>query len=218
MLQSIRGSLQEPTPGSGTRRIQAYAKRAADDEQRTVIYAPAPEIEEPEARAAQIKQHEVKLHGGTPGCPGCNAIQTGKGRNHHSFECRQRFERLLRSNSKSKMRFERAAERRLEGITKRAMAMEPAEPEAATNSNAASGSGATAEEKSADISAQNAKAVEDGIKASLKRKSEDSGDDVERETRGSAPSPRGRKRDAEDEADDEERMNRDTSVQQTLER
>ena len=123
------------------------------------------------------------------------------------------------------MRFERAAERRLEGITKLAMAMEPKEPEATANSNAASGSGATAEERSADISTQNAKAVEDGIKASLKRRSEDSGDDVERATRGSAeaataslPSPRGRKRDAENDADDEERMNRDTSVQQAMEK
>ena len=106
------------------------------------------------------------------------------------------------------------------------MAMEPVEPEAAANSKpqtASSGSGTTIEEKRADINAQNAKALEDGVKASLKRKSEDSGDDTERTTRDSAaaaatslPSPRGRKREAENDADDEERMNRDTSVEQTV--
>ena len=97
------------------------------------------------------------------------------------------------------------------------MAMEPKEPEATANSSAASGSGATAAERSADISAQNAKAVDDGIIASLKRRSEDSGDDVERVPRGST-SPRGQKRDAEDDANDEERMSRDASVQRAVER
>ena len=224
MLQNIAGSLQEPTPGSGQRRIQAYARIAADDAPRSIAYAPAPETEEPETRAAQIKQHEVRTHGGTPGCPGCRAAQTGKGRNQHTFECRKRFGQLLRQNAKSKLRFERAAERRLDGITKRAMAMEPSEIEAAASSgataegsNAASGSGATAGERSADIGIQNAKALDDGVKASLKRKSGDSGDDAERAARGST-SPRGRKRDAEDSADDEERMNRGAPVQQAAER
>ena len=101
MLQNIVGSLQEPTPGSGQRRIQAYAKIAAEETLRVTAYAPAPEIEEPEIRAAQLKQNEVKTHGGTPGCPGCKAIMTGKGRNHNSFGCRQRFEQLLRHDAKS---------------------------------------------------------------------------------------------------------------------
>ena len=83
---------------------------------------------------------------------------------------------------------------------------------ASSNAAGASGSGATAQERSADINIQNAKAVEEGIKASLKRKGEDSGDDVERVTRGST-SPRGLKRDAEDEADDEDRFSRGAPVQ-----
>ena len=220
LLQNIKGSLQEPTPGSGTRRIQAYAKQATDDAPRTAAYAPAPETEEPEVRAAQIKQNEVKAHGGTPGCLGCKAIIMGKGRNQHSFECRRRFEELLRQDAKSKLRFDRAAERRLEGITKLAMAMDPDAAAASSNAAGASGSGSIAEQRSADVNAQNAKAVVDGIKASLKRASEDSGDDVERATRGStAPattspqSPQGRKRGAEDDADDMERMNRGTAVE-----
>ena len=133
----------------------------------------------------------------------------GKGRNQHSFACRRRFEELLRQDAKSKLRFDRAAERRLEGITKLAMAMDPDAAAASSNAAGASGSGSTAEQRSADVNAQNAKAVVDGIKASLKRASEDSGDDVERATRGSAAaattslqSPRGRKRDAENDADD----------------
>ena len=36
------------------------------------------------------------------------AIRTGKGRNHHTFECSQRFEQFLRQGSKSRQRFERA--------------------------------------------------------------------------------------------------------------
>ena len=105
MFQSKAGSLQEPKPVSGQRRIQAYAKLAAEETPRTVVYAPAPEIEEPETRAAQIKQNEVRIYGGTPGCFGCKAIHTGKGRNHYNFAWRQRFKQLLRQDSKSKLRF-----------------------------------------------------------------------------------------------------------------
>ena len=92
MIQSIAGSLQEPTPGSGQRRIQAYARIAPDEAPRSTTYAPAPDIEEPEVRAAQIRQNEVRAHGGTPKCLGCRAIVMGKGRNAHTFECRRRFE------------------------------------------------------------------------------------------------------------------------------
>ena len=220
MIQSIAGSLQEPTPGSGQRRIQAYARIAPDEAPRSTTYAPAPDIEEPEVRAAQIRQDEVRAHGGTPGCLGCKAIAMGKGRNAHTFECRRRFEELLRQDAKSKLRFDRAAERRMDGITKRAMAMDPDAAASSNNATGASGSGATAAERSSDISAQNSKSLEDGINASLKRKSEDSGDDGERATRSSAaatttaPSPRGQKRDPEDDADDGERMDRGTVVQQ----
>ena len=148
---------QEPTPVSGQRRTQAYAKMAAEEAPRATAYAPAQEIEEPESRVAQIKQNEVKTHGGTPGCPGCKAIITGKGRNHHSLECRRRFEQLLQKDAKSKLRFDRAAERRLQGITKRAMAMDPDAAAASSNAAGASGSGATVEQKQTEIAAQNAK-------------------------------------------------------------
>ena len=220
MIQSIAGSLQEPTPGSGQRRIQAYARIAPDEAPRSTTYAPAPDIEEPEVRAAQIRQDEVRAHGGTPGCLGCKAIVMGKGRNAHTFECRRRFEELLRQDAKSKLRFDRAAERRMDGITKRAMAMDPDAAASSNNAAGASGSGATAADRSSDISAQNSKSLEDGINASLKRKSEDSGDDGERATRSpaaattTAPSPRGQKRDPEDDADDGERMDRGTVVKQ----
>lgn len=214
MLQNITGTLQEPTPGSGQRRIQAYAKIAAEETPRVTAYAPAPEIEEPETRAAQIKQNEVKTHGGTPGCPGCKAIITGKGRNHHSFECRRRFEELLRQDAKSKLRFDRAAERRLEDITRRAMAMDP-DATASSNAAASSGSGATIEQRKTEVDAQNSRELEAGMKASLKRKNDDPDDDAERATRGSAtttatvlPSPRGQKRTAEEDADDAERLDR----------
>ena len=103
--------------------------------------------------------------------------------------------------------------------------MDPDAAAASSNAAGASGSGSTAEQRSADVNAQNAKAVVDGIKASLKRASEDSGDDVERATRGSTAaattspqSPRGRKRDAENDADDTERVNRDTAVEKLQKR
>ena len=221
MLQNIAGSLQEPTPGSGMRRIQAYARRSADDAPRTAAYAPAPESEEPEVRAAQIKQNEVKAHGGTPGCLGCKAIIMGKGRNQHSFECRRRFEDLLRQDAKSKLRFDRAAERRIDGITRRAMAMDPdaMDPKTAASSSSntagASGSGATIEQRNADVDDQNAKELATGMRESFKRKNDDPEDDAERATRGSTTGTttttqllKGQKRTAEEDADDTERMER----------
>ena len=63
-------------------------------------------------------------HGGMDKCPGCTAIKHGKYRANHTTECRQRFERILQQDNRSKQRFERATERRLQGITKKAMEMQ----------------------------------------------------------------------------------------------
>ena len=100
------------------------------------------------------------------------------------------------------------------------MAMEPeatasSNADATTLQTASSGSGATIEQRQAEVDAQNSRELEAGIKASLKRKNGDTDGDAERATRGSAttavtalPSPRGQKRNAKEDADDAERMDR----------
>ena len=40
----------------------------------------------------------------------------------HIPECRQRFERILQQDARAKQRFDKAHERRMEGITRKAMA------------------------------------------------------------------------------------------------
>ena len=238
LIRGIVGSPDEPVPGSGSRRLQAYAKKVTEAASGPVAYAPAPEVEEPEVRAAKVTQKNVEEHGGSDRCPGCTAIKHGKYRAKHTTECRQRFERILQHDAKAKQRFERATERRLQGITKKAMEMhEEVEEKAAALSKAtqeaakataatsgpSSGSGMTDHQRRSGVDDQNEKALQEGIKASVappdepnnkKRGADATADDSERMARPQE-SPRGKKRNATEEADDQERTTRADAEEKT---
>ena len=128
----------------------------------------------------------------------------------HTFECRQRFEKLLKEDVRAKQRFERAAERRLTGITNRAMAMDPTAPsntptvlpaeaggaevraDTTTAASASSGSGLGPlgdPRRVKGIEEQNERQLQEGIKAAMqttamsnqkKRAAEDAADDSAR--------------------------------------
>ena len=184
LIRGIVGSPEEPVPGSGSRKLQAYAKKATEEAPGSVAYAPAPEVEEPEPRAAKVTQKDVEEHGGSDRCPGCTAIKNGKYRAKHTTECRRRFERLLQQDDKARLRFERATERRLQGITKKAMEMqeeiEAKEAEAlskaasttsvATQTNAptpGSGFGPTDQQRARGVDEQNERTLQEGIEVSM---------------------------------------------------
>ena len=68
---------------------------------------------------------DIEEHGPTPKCPGCRALgNAGKYRAKHTDECRIRFEKILSETEAGKKRIEAARERRLDGITKKAMEFE----------------------------------------------------------------------------------------------
>ena len=92
-------------------------------------------------------------------------------------ECRQRFERILKQDARAKQRFDKAHKRRMEGITKKAMAMhaeveetkaQDTNAEASMQDKAAaggrgggsSGSGCTDAQRRASVQAQKSKNFE----------------------------------------------------------
>ena len=204
MVRDIVGSPDEPVPGSGNRRVSAYAKKYHDDSAKNVVFVPQPEIPE-EIRPAQIFKKDVEEHGGTERCPGCKALRSGKYRAKHTADCRQRFERILAQDAAAQRRFERAKERKLDAVTKSAVEMqEDIDKKNATkdagdsgSGGAAGGSGLNDNERKAGVDDQNKKAMDDAVQESKK---------------GTDPkSPRGKKREAEDEPDDSERLLREAT-------
>ena len=235
LVQGIKGSPAEPIPGSGSRHITAFAKKAQDETSKDAVYIPAPEpTEEPEVRAAKVCKQDVETHGGSERCPGCKALKHGTYRAKNIPECRQRFERILQQYARAKQRFDKAHERRMEGITRKAMAMQAQVEEtetqdtnekASTQDNAAAGgrgggsgsagSGATAAQRRGEVQAQNERELQAGMKASLetsttaavgseKTNAEEEADDSGRQL-ATESTLRGTKRVAEEDLDDSER-------------
>ena len=219
-VKGIVGSPAEPMPGSTMRpkhRLIAYAKRLPDDRVATATYVPAAEPADiPEFRAAKIYQRDVETFGGSEKCPGCRAAaKGGKYKMSHTFECRQRFERLLKEDFRAKQRFDKAAERRWTGITNKAMAMDPTAPsnseaaedkdDAAATPTGAAGSGAGPmgdPRRSKEIDDQNKRQLQEGIKSSMQT---------------AEAAARGTKRNAEEDADDYERVSRGATADTTAE-
>ena len=231
LVKSLVGTPAEPIPGSGERKLTAYAKKRPEKAAGPTTYIPMPDMpDESDIRAAKITQRDVENHGGSERCPGCRAAKIGaKFKAKHTHECRQRFERLLQDDIRGRQRFARAAERRMTGIIKMAMEMQDdieKQAEAATHARASatagtsSGSGATDAQRQQSVTAQNDREHKAGIKASLqeqaittppapsKKRGAEEADDAERATRV-IPPPRGQKREAEEEGNDEERAGRD---------
>ena len=185
LVRQIGGSPSVPVPGAVGRRIPAFAKKFEDTEGEKVVFARAPEETEPDVRVAKIYKENVDEHGATPKCPGCRALSNGsKYRAKHSDECRTRFEALLSETDAGKKRFDAARERRLEGITRKAMELEskigtPAiipdedadaevKDDSAGAGGASSGSGMNEDEREASVTAQNVKNKAEAIEESLK--------------------------------------------------
>ena len=60
LVQGIKGSPAEQIPGSGSRDIIAFAKKAQDETSKDAVYIPAPEpTEEPDVRAAKVCKQDV---------------------------------------------------------------------------------------------------------------------------------------------------------------
>ena len=214
MVKDVVGTPEEPVPGLGSRRVPAYAKKFHDDSAKNVVYTPQPEIEE-EIRPAQILKKDVEEHGGTDRCPGCKALRTGKYRAKHTAECRQRFEKILEQNVAARRRFERAKERKMDAVTKRAVEIQegidkdskgkdadtPVNGDGKDAAAGASGSGLGDAERRAGVDSQNEKTMKDAMQES--------------KTTSTPKSPRGTKREAEDEPDDSERLQRDAVAEQS---
>ena len=120
-IKNITGSPMEPVPGTGSSKITAFSKKRENTEPKTVVYAPAPEREEPEIRVAYIYKKDVEKHGPTPGCPGCRAAlnPAGSFRAKHTPECRKRFEEEWKKTEEGKKRVERAEERMDRAVTRK---------------------------------------------------------------------------------------------------
>ena len=228
MIKEIKGSPEEPIPGMSGRRIPAYTKKYQQEPDEKAVYVPAQEPEV-DPRKAKVQKTDVDEHGPTEKCPGCRAHVSGKYRNRHTDECRQRFEKLLHQTEKGRRRFESATERRLDAITKKAMAMQDqVEKEAATMSargSGASGSGLTAAARAAEVDAQNKRDMEKGIEQSKgeKRKANDELDDEQdereqaRTQQSDVKSIKGTKRKSEENDADAVRLqNREATDQQDM--
>ena len=191
MVSEIVGTPAEPVPGAANRRITAFAKKHRLEPAEKVVYVPMQEPEV-EPRRAKVQKTDVDEHGPTEKCPGCRAHTTGKYRAKHTDECRKRFETILSESVRGKRRFEAAAERRLNAITKKACemqeAIEKAETAAATASSTASGSGLTPKERSQEVTDQNNRELAKGIAESKseKRKADGNDDDAAEEDRENA--------------------------------
>ena len=176
LVKSMRGTPECPVPGSASRRIPAFAKKHQSDAADRAVYLPAPEVSEPDVRPAQIHKSDVSAHGETEKCPGCRALKSGgKYRAKHSVECRKRFEAILSQSEKGRKRFEAAAERRFDAITKMSEDMQTKIDDDVPD---ADGSKATAD--SSGAAASGSGLTDDQRAASLKRKPDDQPDDSSR--------------------------------------
>ena len=122
--------------------------------------------EDQDPRRAKIQKEDIETYGPSEKCPGCRAQVAGKYRSKHTDECRSRFEKVLAQDDKGRRRFEAAATRRLNAITKKACELQETiekqaaaatpdpDPDLSRNiqpSGSASGSGLTVEQRSEEL-------------------------------------------------------------------
>lgn len=130
LLKEIIGSLGEPVPGSGYRKLQAFAKKFEDAKPDAFQFMPATPQEQ-QVRAAFIYKKDILHHGAIPGCIGCRASATGQYRAKHNQECRQIFEKMFMECDAGRRRMA-IASRRIDEAVVRASGMpaeQPDEPE-----------------------------------------------------------------------------------------
>ena len=167
LVKGMKGTPGEPVPGSSGRRIPAFAIKYKDARPENIAYAPMPAMEEDQdPRRAKIQKEDIETYGPSEKCPGCRAQVAGKYRSKHTDECRSRFEKVLAQDDKGRRRFEAAAARRLNAITKKACELQETiekqaaaatpdpDPDLSRNiqpSGSASGSGLTVEQRSEEL-------------------------------------------------------------------
>ena len=184
LIKSMTGTPADPVPGSGNRRIPAFAKKHVDESSEKAVFTPMPEVDI-EPRRAKIQKVDVEEHGPSERCPGCRAVQLGKPKAPHTDNCRKRFESILSQSEKGKKRFDAATQRRLDAITKKACEMQeeiekkeanadstgPTPEAGGPGGGAASGSGQSSSERRADIDAQNRRSLDEAMEASVQQQS-----------------------------------------------
>ena len=165
LVKSMKGTPEEPLPGSNSRRIPAFANKYKEANLEKIAYAPMPATEEEQdPRRAKIQKEDIETYGPSEKCHGCKAQVTGKYRSKHTDECRSRFEKILAQDEKGRRRFEAAATRRLDAITKKACELQdkiekqaaaatpdPDPSRSGQQGSSASGSVITAEQRSEEI-------------------------------------------------------------------
>ena len=79
-------------------------------------------------RKVYLKPRDFQKHGYTPGCGGCEFLETGNGqRQNHTTECRERMEALLENDEAGQQRLREAKDRQDLWIEKQTLEA-PAEP------------------------------------------------------------------------------------------
>ena len=203
-LEQLRGTPNEPVPGSGSSKMVAYAKHRADAEATKVEYTPRQVDEEPEVRVNYIYKKDVEKYGATEGCAGCRALLNpiSRYRAKHTQECRDRMERemlktheglmrVVRANERQNLARERAEEKKPEqegqetgeeeGSQKKRKAGEPEKKSSAT------GSGLTAEEREKQVKEKKKEEQEEEVEMGTETSA---ADQSHKETLESAPEPR----------------------------
>ena len=106
MTKAIAGTPGEPIPGSGCRKLIAFASQRPEASAAAPAVMPAHETAaKPEPRRAKVIAADIDTHGASQKCPGCRAYKNGKYKASHTTECRKRFETLLADNVKGRRRF-----------------------------------------------------------------------------------------------------------------
>ena len=70
-----------------------------------------PEGSLPGIRRVRLNPSDFKVHGFTPGCPGCTAIKNGSVSQNHSEACRSRMENCLRGTPQGSKRIKDSEDR-----------------------------------------------------------------------------------------------------------
>ncbi len=118
LIMGMKGSPQEPVPGSGSSKIVAYSKHREEQVRKPPEFQPRQVDEEPEVRATYIFKSDIEKMGATAGCPGCRALMTpgSKFRAKHTMDCRKRVEEELNKTDEGKKRVKRANDRMTQAI------------------------------------------------------------------------------------------------------
>ena len=107
LVKSMKGTPEEPLPGSNSRRIPAFANKYKEANLEKIAYAPMPATEEEQdPRRAKIQKEDIETYGPSEKCPGCKAQVAGKYRSKHTtnavVDLRKFWHKMRRADGDSK--------------------------------------------------------------------------------------------------------------------